>query len=142
MRWMGLDVGERRIGVALSDPLEITAQSYTLRVRESLEKDIRFFVQLIKDHEVEGIVVGLPINMNGTHGPMAEKVTVFGKELENASGVGVAFWDERLSTASAERVLIEADLSRSKRRQKIDQLAASIILQNFLDNRSRMNSHL
>lgn len=142
VRWMGLDIGERRIGVALSDPLEITAQAHIVRQRESFSKDINFFVNLIKEFDVSGVVLGLPVNMNGTRGPMAEKVLRFGEALEEASGIKMVYWDERLTTASAERLLIEADLRREHRRQKVDKVAAAIILQNFLDSRSRMNSPL
>lgn len=138
MRWLGIDLGDRRIGVALSDPFEITAQAHTVRQRgNSLAADLDFFQELIKKQEVDGIVLGLPRNMNGSEGPMAAKVRLFGDKLTERTGIPVQYWDERLSTASAERILIEADLSRQKRRQKIDQVAAAIILQNFLDSRNR-----
>lgn len=139
MRWMGLDVGERRIGIAFSDPLGITAQAYAMRERTNLKADLFFLRQLFSEKEATGIVVGLPINMNGSAGPMAEKARAFGAQLAKTVGVTPFFWDERLSTTAAERILLEADLSRSKRRQKIDQLAASVILQNFLDYRNRIN---
>lgn len=136
MRWMGLDFGERRIGIAFSDPLELTAQAYAFRERSaSLRTDLEFFHKLIHTYGVEGVVLGLPKNMNGSEGPMAEKVRDFGKILEESEGLTVVYWDERLSTNSAHRVLLEADLSRRKRRGKVDQLAAAIILQNFLDSR-------
>ncbi len=137
MRWMGLDIGEKRIGIALSDPLEITAQSHSMLERRGLSHDLEQLRQIVVDNEVTGIVCGLPINMNGSEGPMAEKVRQFGEALGKMTGIQPVFWDERLSTASAQRVLIEADLSRGKRRQKVDQLAAAIILQNFLNSRRR-----
>jgi putative Holliday junction resolvase len=134
MRWMGLDIGQKRIGVAISDPLEITAQGVTVRQRTTLDRDLDFFCNLINERQVEGIVIGLPVNMNGTEGPMAEKVRSFGEKLATRSGVTTVYWDERLSTASAQRLLIEADVSRSRRKQTVDQMAAAIILQNYLDS--------
>lgn len=138
MRWLGIDLGERRIGLAVSDPLEITAQSHSVRHRDgNLAADLDYLGKIIRELEIEGVVLGLPRNMNGSEGPMAEKVRIFGKRLAEKIEVPVVFWDERLSTRSAERILLEADLSRQKRKQKIDQLAASIILQNFLEARAR-----
>ncbi len=135
MRWLGIDLGERRIGLALSDPLEITAQSHSVyERRNSLKQDLAFLQDFIIKQEVEGVVLGLPKNMNGTEGPMAEKVRAFGRELVEKVKLPLVFWDERLSTTSAGKVLLEADLSRKKRKQKIDQLAAAIILQNYLDS--------
>lgn len=134
MRWMGLDIGQKRIGVAISDPLEITAQGVTVRQRTTLDRDLDFFCNLINERQVEGIVIGLPVNMDGTEGPMAEKVRSFGEKLATRSGVTTVYWDERLSTASAQRLLIEADVSRSRRKQTVDQMAAAIILQNYLDS--------
>lgn len=134
MRWLGLDLGERRIGLALSDPLELTAQALSVWQRKgSLQQDLKYLQKVIQEYEVEGLVLGLPKNMNGTEGPMADKVRNFGAALEKLCGISIEFWDERLSTVSAQRVLIEADLSRKKRKGKIDQVAAAIILQNFLD---------
>lgn len=136
MRWLGLDVGDRRIGIAISDPLELTAQGHSVRHRgNSPAQDLEFIHQVIIEKEVEGVVIGLPINMNGTEGPMAEKVRLFGTKLQQLSGLEPIYWDERLSTSSALRVLIEADLSRQKRKGKVDQVAAVIILQNYLDYR-------
>jgi putative Holliday junction resolvase len=138
MRWLGLDLGEKRIGIALSDFLELTAQGRSYRERSTLKADLDFFGNFISENEVTGVVVGLPINMNGSEGPAAEKARYFGAELQKVSPVPVVFWDERLSTSAAQRVLIEADLTRKKRRTKVDQLAAVIILQNYLDYRSRI----
>ncbi len=138
MRWMGLDVGQRRIGIALSDPLELFAQGYSVLERSaSLGKDIQALNEIIIKETVEGIVVGLPRNMNGTEGVMAEKVRAFSRKLEEKNNIPLIFWDERLSTVAAERVLLEADLSRKKRKQKIDQVAAVFILQNYLDSRRK-----
>ncbi len=138
MRWMGLDVGQRRIGIAISDPLELFAQGRSVLERgNSIGRDLEILNEIIVTEMVEGIVVGLPKNLNGTEGNMAEKIRDFGKRLEEKSGVPIVFWDERLSTVAAERVLLEADLSRKKRKQKIDQVAAVLILQNYLDFRKR-----
>lgn len=133
-----MDVGQRRIGIALSDPLELFAQGYSVLERsQSLNRDLEYLSGVIARETVEGIVIGLPKNMNGTEGPMAEKVRDFGRRLEEKTGLPVIFWDERLTTLAAERTLLEADLSRKKRKQKIDQVAAVFILQNYLDYRRK-----
>jgi putative Holliday junction resolvase len=138
MRWLGLDFGERRIGVAVSDSLGITAQGVSvIERRGSIKKDLELIKQFIHTYEVDGIVLGLPKNMNGTEGPAAEMARHFGQLLEKESALKVVYWDERLSTSSAQRVMIEADVSRKKRKTKIDQVAAVIILQNYLDFQSR-----
>lgn len=138
MRWMGLDIGQRRIGVALSDPLELFAQGHSVLERQnSPARDLEALTEIIGREKVEGIVVGLPKNLNGTEGVMAERIREFGRKLEQATGLPLVFWDERLSTVAAERVLLEADLSRKKRKEKIDQVAAVLILQNYLDYRKR-----
>ncbi len=134
MRWLGLDLGERRIGLAISDPLELTAQPFTVWHRKgSLKQDLNYLQQVIQDYEIDGVVLGLPKHMNGTEGIMADKARNFGLALNKLSGIPIEYWDERLSTASAQRLLIEADLSRKQRKGKVDQVAATIILQNFLD---------
>jgi putative Holliday junction resolvase len=140
MRWLGLDLGEKRIGIALSDPLEITAQPHSFRIRSTLKEDLNFFKRFIVENQVDGIVIGLPVNMNGTMGPGTEKVRIFGTELQKVTEKEPVYWDERLSTAAALQVLIAADVSRGKRRERVDKLAAVIILQNFLDARRRMNN--
>ena len=138
MRWLGLDVGRRRIGIALSDPLGLFAQGYSVLERsQSLSQDLEYLSDVIARETVEEIVIGLPKNMNGTEGPMAEEVRDFGRRLEEKTGLPVIFWDERLTTLAAERTLLEADLSRKKRKQKIDQVAAVFILQNYLDYRRK-----
>lgn len=138
MRLMGLDMGERRIGIALSDPLQLTAQGFSVFQRSgSLKKDLAYLNQIIQSHGVQKIILGLPINMDGSEGKMAGKVRSFGQALEEATGLKIIFWDERLSTNTATRVLLEADLSRQKRKEKIDQVAAVVILQNFLDFQKR-----
>ena len=137
---MGLDIGEKRIGIAISDPLAITAQGFGVYHRVgSFIKDLEYLANVIKDRQVDGVVLGLPKNMNGSEGPMAEKIRKFGTELAGKIAVPVLYWDERLSTGSAQKALIEADMSRAKRRNTVDKVAAVIILQNFLDSKIRMN---
>lgn len=134
MRQLGLDFGERRIGVAVSDPLGITAQGVSVVERSgSVKKDLELILSIIHTYEVDGIVMGLPKNMNGTEGPAAEKVRAFGRLLEEKTSLKVSYWDERLSTSSAQRVMLDADISRRKRKANVDRLAAVIILQNYLD---------
>ncbi len=138
MRWLSLDLGERRIGIAVSDSLGITAQGVSVIDRQgSIKNDLALIKQFIHTYEVDGIVLGLPKNMNGTEGPAAEKARIFGNLLEETFSLPVILWDERLSTSFAERVMIDADLSRRKRKAKIDKLAAVVILQNYLDFQSR-----
>lgn len=133
-----MDVGQRRIGIAVSDPMELFAQGYSVLERgPSPRRDFEAIREIIAKNQVEGIVVGLPRNMDGTEGAMAEKIRIFGGQLQEQTGLPLVFWDERLSTVAAERVLLEADLSRAKRKQKIDQVAAVFILQNYLDYRKR-----
>lgn len=133
MRYIGLDVGDRTIGVAVSDPLGYTAQGITTVRRKSLEKDFEKLREIFKDYEILGIVVGLPKNMNGTIGPQAEKAMEFGRVLEEEFGHKVIYWDERLTTMAAHRVMLEADMSRKKRKTLVDKIAATYILQGYLD---------
>ncbi|MGM0972108.1 MAG: Holliday junction resolvase RuvX [Bacillota bacterium] len=136
MRTMGLDVGSKTVGVALSDALGWTAQGLeTIKINEE-EKEFGFerIGEIIKEHEVSKIVVGLPKNMNGTIGPSGEASQFFASELEKLFGLPVVLWDERLSTMAAERVLLEADVSRKKRKKVIDKMAAVMILQGFLNS--------
>lgn len=133
---MGLDVGSKTVGVALSDALGWTAQGLeTIKINEE-EKEFGFerIGKIIKEHEVSKIVVGLPKNMNGTIGPRAEASQFYAAELEKLFGVNVVLWDERLTTMAAERVLLEADVSRKKRKKVIDKMAAVMILQGFLNS--------
>jgi putative Holliday junction resolvase len=133
---MGLDVGSKTVGVALSDELGWTAQGLkTIPIDE--EKNVFGFEligEIIKEYEVSKIVVGLPKNMNGTIGPRGEASQFYGTELEKMYGLPIVYWDERLTTIAAERVLIEADMSRKKRKKVIDKMAASMILQGYLDS--------
>lgn len=133
MRIMALDVGSKRIGVALSDPLKITAQGLQTFQRTTLEEDIKGLWQLIDEHEVSQLVVGLPKNMEGSIGFKAEEVQQFIADLTAERKIEVIWIDERLTTVSAERVLLEADVSRAKRKKVIDKMAAVVILQSYLD---------
>ncbi|HLL03745.1 MAG TPA: Holliday junction resolvase RuvX [Myxococcaceae bacterium] len=133
MRTMGLDVGTKTIGVAVSDGLGLTAQAITTVRRTNLKADLAALADLVREHEVSRLVVGLPLNMDGSEGPRAEASRKFADVASQSLGVPVEFWDERLSTVAAERTLLEADLTRAKRRQVIDQVAAQFILQGWLD---------
>ena len=133
MRIMGLDVGTKTIGVALSDELGLTAQPLTTIKRTGIRKDMEKLLGLMEEHGVEMLVVGVPVNMDGTIGERAKSVLAFVERLREVTVVEVRTWDERLSTAAVERVLIEGDMSREKRKKVIDRLAAAYILQGFLD---------
>ncbi|HYO73233.1 MAG TPA: Holliday junction resolvase RuvX [Archangium sp.] len=135
MRTLGLDYGTKTIGVAASDALGLTAQTVTTIRRTSLKADLAALKELVNEYEVERFVVGLPLNMDGSEGPRAEATRKFVDALTQALGLPVELWDERLSTVAAQRTLLEADLSRAKRREVIDQMAAQFILQGWLDAR-------
>lgn len=133
MRKMALDYGEVRIGIAFSDLLNIIANGYETYTRKNLETDIDYLISLAKEKEVDTIILGLPINMDGSEGERAIATREFGSLLGEKSGLTIKYLDERLTSASAERLLIEADLRREKRKQVIDKVSATIILQNYLD---------
>ncbi len=133
MRVLGLDVGEKTIGVAISDLLGITAQGLEVIRRISKKQDFERLVQLINDYEVGKIVIGMPRRTDGTYGPEADKVKEFARSLEKYVTITIEFWDERFSTVAAEKILLQGDVSRSKRRKVIDKVAASVILQAYLD---------
>ena len=132
-RILALDVGEKRIGLAVSDPLGITAQGLGVLIRQGREADLERLLQVAREYHVTEIVVGLPRHMDGRPGKMAPEILELATSLGEALGVKVTPWDERLTSVEAERVLIQADLSRRKRRKVIDQLAAVLILQGYLD---------
>ncbi|EAD0711866.1 Holliday junction resolvase RuvX [Listeria monocytogenes] len=135
MRIMGLDVGSKTVGVAISDLLGWTAQGVeTIQIDEN-RKQFGYdrVKELVLEYEVEKVVVGLPKNMNNTIGPRAESSKIYAEVLEARIGLPVVLWDERLTTSAAERTLIEADVSRKKRKEVIDKLAAVMILQSYLD---------
>ncbi len=134
MRLMGLDIGDRTIGVAVSDPLGWTAQGVTTIRRKSLEYDLEQLATLVRDYQVEAFVLGLPLNMNGTAGEAVDKIKSMAEELEAKFFLPIYYQDERLSTVSAHRALIEGDVSRKGRKKVVDKLAAVFILQTYLDN--------
>ncbi len=137
MRILGLDIGDRTIGVALSDPLGITAQGITTVRRKNQEKDIEELKSLCEKYGVELIVSGLPKNMNGTLGLQSEKVLNFCKVIEENIKLPIKMWDERLTTVAAHRAMIEGDLSRAKQKKIVDKMAAIYILQGYLDSISK-----
>ncbi|MBS4540040.1 Holliday junction resolvase RuvX [Clostridium sp. D2Q-11] len=132
-RLLGLDVGDKTIGVAVSDPLGLTAQGVTTIRRIGIKKDIKEMIQIIEEYKVSKLVVGLPKNMNNTLGPQGEKVLKFVDKLKEKIDVEIIYQDERLTTVSAQRTLIQADISRKKRKEVVDKLAAVYILQTYLD---------
>lgn len=134
-RIMGLDVGDKTIGVAISDPLGITSQGITTIRRKGIKTDIIELRKLIEDYSIEKVVMGLPKNMNNTLGPQGEKVLKFSEKFKEKFDLEVIFQDERLSTVSAERMLISSDVRRDKRKQVIDKVAATYILQTYLDTK-------
>lgn len=138
MRILGLDVGSKTVGVALSDEFGWTAQGLeTLKINE--EKNVFGFErigEIIKEYGVSTVVIGLPKNMNGSIGPRAEASQRFAAEVEKLFEVPAVLWDERLTTMAAERVLLEADVSRKKRKKVIDKMAAVMILQGYLNSKN------
>lgn len=134
-RKIGLDIGDVRIGVAVSDLLGMIANARETYTRKSLNADIKYFCDLAKVEDADEFVLGLPINMDGTMGERVEKTKAFGELLEKESGIKVSYQDERLTTVSAERVLLEADMRRDKRKKVIDKVAACFILQAYLDKK-------
>lgn len=135
MRILGLDVGTKRIGIAVSDELLITAQSVKTLERRALGRDLSAINDIIAEYGAAEIVVGLPLNMNGTYSAKTKEVIEFMDSLSKSVTIPVKTWDERLTTVQAERTLLEADLSRAKRKKVLDRLAAQVILQGYLDSR-------
>ena len=134
-RVLALDVGDRTIGIAVSDALGLTAQGVETIRRKSWDKDMLRLKELKELYETDTFIIGLPKNMNGTQGERCDIVRDFAEKLQKKlKGSRVVFWDERLSTVAAERSLIAADVSRAKRRKVIDKMAAVFILQGYLDN--------
>jgi putative Holliday junction resolvase len=132
-RWLALDLGRVRIGVALSDPLGLTAQPLMVLKSEGTQKDIIAIGQLVDDKQVTQIIVGLPFNMDGTESATTQKVRDFTAKLADRLNVPVFFVDERLTSKQAERAMIEGGARREKRKEKIDQVAAALILQSALE---------
>jgi len=137
VRILALDVGEKRIGLAVSDPLGLTAQGLEVLTRQNPEADLARLVQVARHWGVQEIVLGLPRHLDGRLGTLAPQVLELADALQKTLGVEVVTWEERLTTMEAERVLLQADLSRRRRRRVVDQLAAVLILQNYLDYRQQ-----
>ena len=139
-RILALDVGARRIGLAVSDPLGITAQGLETLHRKNKRTDFQHLERVIRDYEVKEIVVGLPLRMSGAEGIQSEKMTAFAEELRQRFALPVHLWDERLTSAEANRILKGAELSIEKRKQAVDRMAAVLILQNFLQARKTLTT--
>ncbi|HXV63444.1 MAG TPA: Holliday junction resolvase RuvX [Vicinamibacteria bacterium] len=135
MRVMGIDLGERRIGVALSDEGGVIASPRETVERKGNRRDIPLLLDIARRENVGEILVGMPLSLDGSEGAQARKVARFVEALRAETDLTVTTWDERLSTVSAERALLEADVSREKRRRAIDRVAAAIILQSYLDQK-------
>jgi putative Holliday junction resolvase len=135
MRSMGLDVGDKRIGIAFSDEGASIALPRETLERKGTSKDVARLVELARSEEVREIVVGMPFSLDGSMGPQAERVARFVEVLRSATELPVVTWDERFSTKDAERMLLDADVSRAKRKNVVDRLAAALILQSYLDAR-------
>lgn len=136
-RVMGIDYGDVRIGIAVSDLMGWTAQGLETIHRKGEEHDLDRIGELIEQYDVNKIVLGFPKNMNNTIGPRGELSQQFAAILQEKFGLPVLLWDERLSTMAAERMLVSADVSRKKRKQVVDKMAAAIILQNYLDSQQK-----
>jgi putative Holliday junction resolvase len=133
MRVLALDAGEKRIGVAVSDPLGIIALGVTVITRKDPETDLKEIEKIVGEYKAESVVVGMPINMDGTKGKSAEKVNEFVETLKGRLSIPVYTYDERLSTKESEKFLISADVSRKKRKSVIDKMAAQLILESYLE---------
>lgn len=137
MRFMGLDVGDKRIGIALSDELGLIASPRDTLCRNGLDHDLDRLLDLARQESVGEILVGMPISMDGSEGPQAKKVMKFVQLLSERAEMPVVPWDERLTTVAAERALLEGDVSRARRRKVIDKVAAAYMLQSYLDYRNQ-----
>jgi putative Holliday junction resolvase len=136
IRILALDVGQKRIGLAVSDPLGITAQGLGVVIRQDPETDLARLLEVAREYQVQEIVVGLPRHLDGREAKQAGAIMDLAQALGEALGAPVTPWDERLTTVQAERVLLEADLSRRRRRRVVDQVAAVLILQSYLEYRN------
>lgn len=136
-RVLGLDVGSKRIGVAVSDPLEVTAQGLETIQRKNKRLDFELLESLIRSYGVREIVVGLPLRMSGAEGTQSEKMRAFAEDLKKKFGLPVHLWDERLTSAEANRLLRESEMSIKRRGEVVDRIAAVLILQSWMDARSR-----
>lgn len=140
MKIVALDIGTVRIGVATSDIMEIIASAYTVYRRKNTSADIKYIADLINNLQAGQVVIGLPLKMDGSEGQSVEMAKTFGEELSKLIQVPIVYQDERLSTVTAQKILIESGMRREKRKDKVDSLAATIILQSYLDKRSNMKA--
>ena len=136
MKIISLDIGTVRIGIATSDIMEIIASAYEVYRRKNLTEDVKYIASLVSKLEAGEIVIGLPLKLDGSEGQSVEMAREFGEKLSELVSVPIVYQDERLSTVSAERILIESGVRREKRKDKIDSVAATIILQTYLDKKS------
>ncbi len=134
---MGIDYGDVRIGIAMTDLSRTIASGYETYVRKSLEQDLQHLKQLIENNSVKKVVFGLPLNMDGTPGPRVQATYDFVQQLQSVIDIEVDYMDERLTSYEAEKFLISQDVSRKKRKSVLDKLSAVIILQNYLDQKER-----
>ena len=132
-RALALDLGEKRIGVAVSDPLNIIAQSVGTIQRKDIKSDLKKIADFVKEYRADKLVIGLPLNMNGTKGKSAKLAIDFVETVKKEIQIDVEMIDERLTSAQGERIFLEADMSREKRKKNIDKIAAQLILQSYLD---------
>lgn len=139
-KYLGIDLGTKTLGLATSDAFGIIATPLTTIARKDFKTDIAALQRVITQYEITDFVVGLPLNMDGSEGPRAQSTRAFGKNIQNRFNIPVHYWDERLSTMAVERIMLEADMSRAKRSKNIDKLAASYILQGFLDSLQHHNA--
>lgn len=140
MRIMGLDFGSKTVGVAVTDPLMLTAQGLEIIRREQenkLRRTLARIEELVKEYEVSEIVLGYPKNMNNTIGERCQKTESFKEQLERRTGLPVVLWDERLTTVSADSIMSEVGIAKDKRKTYVDQIAATLILQGYLDYKTR-----
>ena len=137
MRSMGLDVGDIRIGISISDPTGLIAQGHATLERSGWDRDLAYLSEMAEELAVGRFVVGNPLNLDGSSGRQAERSRDFASRLKEATRLPVVLWDERFTSLSAEKTLIEAGVSRKKRRKSIDRMAAAILLQNYLDSRNQ-----
>ena len=138
MKIIALDIGTVRIGVATSDIMEIIASAYESYRRKNIDEDVKHIAQLVNNLGAGLVVIGLPLKMDGTEGQSVEMAKNFGEELAKVVSVPICYQDERLSTVTAQKILIESGMRREKRKDKVDSLAATIILQTYLDKKSNL----
>lgn len=136
MRWLGLDIGSKTIGMAVSDEGEVVALPLRTLKRNGGKKDLDAITNVVNEINATGLVLGLPLDLDGNEKDAARRVRTLGESLKQHLGFDINYWDERFSTVAAQRTLLEADLSRKRRKQVIDHVAAAIILQGFLDSRA------